>query len=78
MLSLHQEKIYSYFFQMSRLLFFMNESVSAEFFLNKTVLGSCECMCVYNRGKNHLSWSPGQVKFQAGQSYIFTQCPAGK
>ena len=28
--------------------------------------------------KNHLSWSPGQVKFQAGHAYIFTQCPAGK
>ena len=35
MLSLHQEKIYSYFFQMSRLLFFMNESVSAEFFFEQ-------------------------------------------
>ena len=21
--------------------------------------------------KNHLSWSPGQVKFQAGQAYIY-------
>ena len=21
--------------------------------------------------KNHLSWSPGQVKFQSGQAYIF-------
>ena len=28
--------------------------------------------------KNHLSWSPGQVKFQTGQAYIFTQCPADK
>ena len=28
--------------------------------------------------KNHLSWSPGQVKFQAGQAYIFTQCPGDK
>ena len=24
------------------------------------------------------SWSPGQVKFQVGQAYIFTQCPVGK
>ena len=28
--------------------------------------------------KNHLSWSPGQVKFQAGQAHIFTHCPADK
>ena len=28
--------------------------------------------------KNHLSWSPGQVKFQAGQAYVFTQCMADK
>ena len=28
--------------------------------------------------KNHLSWCPGQVEFQAGQAYIFTQCPADK
>ena len=29
-------------------------------------------------GKNHLFWSPGQVKFQARQAYIFIQCPVGK
>ena len=28
--------------------------------------------------KNHLSCSSGQVKFQAGQANIFTQCLAGK
>ena len=28
--------------------------------------------------KNHLSWSPGQVKFQSGQAYIFIQCPTDK
>ena len=28
--------------------------------------------------KNHLSWSPGQVEFQAGQANIFTQCPVVK
>ena len=28
--------------------------------------------------KNHLSGSPGQVKFQSGQAYIFIQCPTGK
>ena len=27
---------------------------------------------------NHLSRSPGQVKLQAGQAYIFTQCPGDK
>ena len=36
-------------------------------------------MFMYNRGKkNHLSWCPGQVEFQAGQAYIFTQCPTDK
>ena len=29
-------------------------------------------------GKKHLSGCPGQVEFQAGQEYIFTQCPADK
>ena len=41
----------------------------------------CAFICIYNileALKNHLSWSLGQVKFQAGQEYIFTQCPAGK
>ena len=28
--------------------------------------------------KNHLSGSPGQVKFQSGQAYIFIQCTMGK
>ena len=28
--------------------------------------------------KNHLSWCPGQVEFQAGQAHIFTQCPTDK
>ena len=28
--------------------------------------------------KNHLSWSPGQVKFQSGQAYIFIQCLTDK
>ena len=28
--------------------------------------------------KNHLSWSPGQVKFQSGQANIFIQCPTDK
>ena len=36
-------------------------------------------LSIYSRGKkNHLSLSPGQVKFQAGQAYISTQCPADK
>ena len=35
-------------------------------------------LCIYTGVNNHFSWSPGQVKFQAGQAYIFTQCPAGK
>ena len=29
-------------------------------------------------GKKHLSWSPGQVKFQPGQAYYFIQCLMGK
>ena len=30
----------------------------------------CVCVCVL---RHHLSGGPGQVKFQAGQAYIFTK-----
>ena len=31
----------------------------------------------YRGKKIYLSWRPGQIKFQAGQAYIFTR-PVGK
>ena len=33
---------------------------------------------MYRGKKNHLSRSPGQVKFQSKEAYIFTQYPTGK
>ena len=37
-----------------------------------------ETLQIISGVKNHLSWCPGQVEFQTGQAYIFTQCPADK
>ena len=62
-------------------MFYVNEWLVKCVFIRQMSahkINLCHLIMTWHGYRNHLSWGPGQVKFQSGQACIFKQCPADK